>query len=87
MENTFNKNSGTKGPIYLEFQERTGNKAVFIAGNTFTQNAGYIDNNVIFIRARGTNVYSAVPQSDGTMFCHGYNFLHNTFKNNIGCSG
>lgn len=51
-ENTFTQNSGTKGIIYLDFFERT-NTPVFIVGNTFTQNAGYLDSNVIFIRARG----------------------------------
>lgn len=52
IENTFTQNSGTKGIIFLDFYPRT-NYPVYIGGNVFTQNAGYIDSNVIFIRARG----------------------------------
>lgn len=52
--NTFEANSGTKGIIYLDMKPRSY-YPVYIAGNTFTKNAGYIDSNVIFIRARGSN--------------------------------
>ena len=52
IENNFEGNSGTKGIIQLDMYPRT-QYPVYIAGNTFTKNAGYIDSNVIFIRARG----------------------------------
>lgn len=38
----------------LDFHART-DYPVYIVGNTFTQNAGYIDSNVLFIRSRGKN--------------------------------
>ena len=60
VENTFTSNSGVKGIIFLDFFART-NYPVYITGNVFDRNAGYIDSNVIFIRARGKNsqdVYS-----------------------------
>lgn len=62
---------------------------VVIAGNTFSRNAGYLDANVIFIRARGEsaqNVYSTIP-STSSYFCSGYHFQSNTFTNNMGCQG
>lgn len=52
LGNTFTSNSGTKGIIYLDTYSRDYYPVV-IGGNTFTKNAGYIDSNVIFIRARG----------------------------------
>jgi hypothetical protein len=85
--NTFTGNSGTKGIIYLDFYERK-TYPVYIAGNTFTKNAGHIDSNVIFLRAKGgvsQDVYSLTP-SNGNLFCMGYLFSKNAFTNNFGCS-
>ena len=63
--NTFSKNSGTKGIIYLDMKHRTNKRRVFVSGNTFTENAGYLDGSVIFIRARGPyeggSVYTRIP--------------------------
>jgi hypothetical protein len=53
VKNTFTKNSGTKGIIYLDVYDRAADNPVVIAHNTFTRNAGYLDASVIFIRARG----------------------------------
>lgn len=87
MGNTFTKNSGVKGIIHLDMYPRT-TYPIYIASNTFTKNAGYLDSNVIFIRSRGLNtqdVYSLAPSS-GNLFCTGYLFKSNTFTNNFGCS-
>lgn len=54
LGNTFTGNSGTKGIVYLDMKPRTYFPVV-IGGNTFTKNAGYIDANVIMIRARGAS--------------------------------
>ena len=58
LKNTFTGNSGTKGIIYLDTFERDYYPVV-LGGNTFTNNAGYLDSNVVYIRARarsGVNV-------------------------------
>ena len=51
--NTFSDNTGTKGIIYLDMKHVANSRRVIIAGNTFLRNAGYLESNVIFIRARG----------------------------------
>jgi len=87
LGNTLTANTGTKGPVYLDFYPRTYHAAV-IADNTFTRNGGYLDGNVIFVRARGANgvdVFSETP-SAGNLFCTGYRFEGNAFTNNLGCS-
>ena len=65
ITNKFSKNTGTKGIIYLDMKHRTNKRRVFVYGNTFTENAGYIDGSVIFIRARGPyeggSVYTRIP--------------------------
>lgn len=66
LGNTFTSNSGTKGIIFIQPSARTIHPVV-IAGNTFTKNVGYIDSNVIFVRAKGStaqDVYSLVPNID-----------------------
>ena len=62
---------------------------MFIGRNAFTQNAGYIDSNVIFIRARATagqDPSYTLPSSNTNLYCMGYHFESNIFKNNFGCS-
>lgn len=81
VKNVFSKNSGTKGIIYLDTLSRTA--PVIIAQNTFTQNAGFIDASVIYIRARATSV--TTTPNNGAVFCSGYHFDTNTFTNNFGC--
>ena len=86
--NTFTNNSGTKGVIYLDFKERISQGRVVIASNYFRANAGYLDNNVIYIRARGPSlgsIYTQIP-AQGSVFCTGYHFESNTFYRNFGCS-
>ena len=87
IENTFKYNSGIRGIINIDSHERTA-VPIYIAGNTFTQNAGYIDATVLFIRARGgvsQDVYTLAP-GNTNLFCTGYTFSRNTFTNNFGCS-
>jgi hypothetical protein len=88
LQNTFTGNSGSKGIVYLDMYPRTYFTTI-IGGNTFTKNAGYIDSNVIMIRARGGSsqtVSSTIPNSNANLFCTGYLFQGNTFTNNFGCS-
>ena len=86
MSNVFTGNSGTKGIVYLDMYERDTDP-LFILDNTFTNNAGYIDSNVIFIRARtNKDLYGMVPNDDTELFCTGYHFEDNKFYNNFGCS-
>eukprot|EP00347_Sterkiella_histriomuscorum_P016469 403353061 len=85
IENQFYNNTGTKGIIYLDFKPRTSQGSVLIASNQFSMNAGYLDSNVIFIRARATSIYAQIPSS-GNLFCTGYHFESNTFYRNFGCS-
>lgn len=76
LGNTFTSNSGTKGIIYLDTYHREF-YPVIIGGNTFTKNAGYIDSNVIFIRARGksgVDVETQIPSTNANIFCNGYHF-------------
>jgi len=49
--NTFNRNTGTKGVVYLDLQDRKTYPLV-ISGNTFTNNGGYVDASVLHIRVR-----------------------------------
>jgi hypothetical protein len=91
LGNTFTSNSGTKGIIFIDSYDRNPNYnyVVVIGTNTFTQNAGYIDSNVIYIRARGDSgkvITTLVPSSTANLFCNGYHFQGNTFTNNFGCS-
>ncbi|CDW79966.1 UNKNOWN [Stylonychia lemnae] len=86
--NDFQKNTGTKGIIYIDSLPITLQGRVLIASNTFTLNAGYIDNSVLYIRARGPfggSVYDMIP-SYGNLFCTGYQIERNTFSKNFGCS-
>ena len=54
VKNQFTGNSGTKGVVYLDVQDRgTTDNPVIIAHNTFTKNGGYIDGSAIYLRARG----------------------------------
>lgn len=85
LSNTFTGNSGTKGIIFLQLPERKVYPVVF-GSNTFTKNAGYMDSNVIFIRAKGTSVTTATPNTNSNLFCSGYHFESNVFTNNFGCS-
>jgi hypothetical protein len=61
LGNTFTGNSGTKGIIYIDSYDRNPSInpwPIVIGGNTFTKNGGYIDSNVIYIRARGASTDS-----------------------------
>jgi hypothetical protein len=89
ISNTFTSNSGTKGIIYIDMKEDNTKERVIFYDNQFKLNAGYVDSNVIFIRARtlgninnpaGGGTTSATPN-----YCSGYVFEKNTFDNNIGC--
>lgn len=81
LGNVFSANSGTKGIVYLDMKDRANLYRVIIAHNKFTNNAGYLDSSVIYVRARGTSsgsVYTTIPSS-GQLFCTGYLFQANTF--------
>ena len=65
--NTFLRNAGTKGVIYLDLKHKTNVRRLLLMNNTFTQNSGYLESSVIFIRARGPyeggSVYTRIPSS------------------------
>ncbi|TNV88247.1 hypothetical protein FGO68_gene13755 [Halteria grandinella] len=69
ISNTFLKCAGTKGIIYLDMKHKTNVRRAFFYQNTFTQNSGYYESSVIFIRARGPveggSVYTRVPYDTG----------------------
>jgi hypothetical protein len=59
---------------------------VVFYSNNFTKNAGYIDSNVIFIRARTSTLSATAPNLESasslnspTSYCGGYVFDSNTF--------
>jgi hypothetical protein len=69
--------------------ESTSQERVIFFNNKFYNNAGYVDSNVIFIRARTSKLINDAAGS-GTMpanpsHCSGFSFEKNDFKNNIGC--
>lgn len=86
--NSFTGCTGTKGLIYLDMNHVSASARAVIASNTFTQNAGYLESNVIFLRARGpvqaTSLYLDTPSST-TPYCSGYLIQGNTFNSNFGC--
>ena len=84
VKNDFQRNSGTKGIIYLDTYDRGTTLPVIIAHNTFTRNAGYLDASAVFIRARGSAVTTTIP-NPGSLFCAGYHFESNIFTENFGC--
>jgi hypothetical protein len=66
--NTFLRNAGTKGVIYLDMKHRTNARRALIVDNEFTENAGLIEASAIFIRAHAPlergSVYTRVPYHD-----------------------
>jgi hypothetical protein len=69
--------------------ESTSQERVIFFNNKFYNNAGYVDSNVIFIRARTSKLINDAAGT-GTMpanpnHCSGFSFEKNDFKNNIGC--
>ncbi len=81
--NFFNSNSGTKGIIYLDMLESLTQERAIFFNNQFKNNAGYVDSNVIFIRARTSKSIND-PAGQGTItstpnHCSGYSFEKNLF--------
>ena len=74
LGNSFSANTGTKGILYLDMLHSETMERAAIVGNSFTNNAGYLDSSVIYIRARGPvgkNVYDVLA-SDAEAYCGGY---------------
>lgn len=85
--NTFERNTGTKGVVYLDLHDRS-NHPLVISGNTFESNGGYVDASVLHIRVRapsGVTLGTDAPDSDANMFCHNVAVTSNTFTGNYGC--
>jgi len=85
--NTFERNTGTKGVVYLDLHDRK-NHALVISGNTFESNGGYVDASVLHIRVRapsGKTLGTTVPDSPADFFCHNIDISSNTFTYNYGC--
>ena len=54
-ENTFEKNVGTKGPVYLSSQTISATPLVFILSNTFISNSGIYGSATIYLRIKAHN--------------------------------
>ncbi len=77
----FKNNIGTKGVIYIDMKHASSGERVIIGGVLFEKNSGYIDSNVIYIRARGpplSNVYAPISSS-ADAYCGGYLLQKNVF--------
>ena len=86
--NTFQRNTGLKGLLYLEFEDSSVNPRLIIANNLFKNNGGYFDTSLIHLRAVapvGTSVYTQIPSDTASIFCTGYHFMSNEFTKNLGC--
>jgi hypothetical protein len=49
-DSKFEKNSGTKGIIYIDKASTSTTSPIIIFNNLFTQNVGYLDSSVVYIR-------------------------------------
>lgn len=79
--NTFTRNTGTKGVVYLDLHDRT-NYPLFISGNTFEANGGYIIASAVHLRVRtqsGQTLGTTVPNSPANMFCANIDISNNVF--------
>jgi len=87
IDNTFERNTGTKGVVYLDLFDRT-NHPLIISGNTFTSNGGYVDASVLHIRVRAKSTLTpgtTAPDSPANFFCSNIDISSNTFTGNYGC--
>lgn len=83
-ENTFTYNVGTKGIIILESTKQKS-YPIFIIGNTFTANSGFMYSDALYIRKRNDDIYNP-DLTSSSHYCSGLYLGSNTFTNNIGCS-
>lgn len=88
-DNEFNRNSGTKGVVYLDLHDRTDHPLI-IHGNKFDNNGGYIDASALNVRMRAasstpwtTDVDNGFVEAD--IFCANTVIEDNIFSNNYGC--
>jgi hypothetical protein len=87
IENTFTRNSGIKGLVYIEnLKELTTNKQyVVIFGNTFNYTATFFGNSAIFIRGEANQTLYDYQPDDYSTFCMGLSVQSNSFNYNFGC--
>lgn len=88
-DNEFNRNSGTKGVVYLDLHDRTDHPLI-VHGNTFDNNGGYVDASALNVRLRAASSTPWSTDVDGTfvetdIFCANTVIEDNTFSNNYGC--
>ena len=81
-ENTFTDNVGTKGIVMLE-KTKQKQYPIFIIGNTFTTNSGFLYSDTLYIRTMNDNVYNP-NLVQAQHFCAGIYMASNTFTNNVG---
>jgi hypothetical protein len=73
-DSKFEKNSGTKGVTYIDKASTSLTTPIIIFNNEFTQNVGYMDSSVIYIRQRGTHVsghIDTVTPNNANIYCTG----------------
>lgn len=87
-DSIFIKNSGTKGIIYIDKSTTSTSSPIIIFNNQFTQNMGYMDSSVVYIRQRGTNSGGHIDNltpDNANIYCTGQHFQSNTYTNNFAC--
>lgn len=85
--NTFTRNTGTKGIVYLDLHDRT-NYPLIISDNDFASNGGYVDASVLHITLRAPaskTPGTTIPNNPGNYFCGNVDISHNQFTGNYGC--
>ena len=81
-ENTFTSNVGVKGVVMLESTMQK-QYPIFIIGNTFTKNSGFLYSDALYIRKITTNIYNP-SLTDTTHYWSNIYMASNSFTNNIG---
>lgn len=81
-ENAFTDNVGTKGIVMLE-KTKQKQYPIFIIGNTFTTNSGFLYSDTLYIRTMNDNIYNP-NLVQAQHFCAGIYMASNTFTNNVG---
>ncbi|CDW83832.1 UNKNOWN [Stylonychia lemnae] len=87
--NKFFQNTGTKGVLYLDMNDRSEENKLLIESNEFYNNFGMIQSNALFIRSRGKQDQEVYNQLLNTQqdYCLGYEIRNNTFSKNFGFQG
>ena len=81
-ENTFTSNVGVKGVVMIESTMQK-QYPVFIIGNVFTKNSGFLYSDALYIRKITTNIYNP-SLTEAIHYWSNIYMASNSFTNNIG---